>query len=110
MKDIIKLNSKFLVAGEVECQTINADDLNNAYNLIEEEKEEFDLEYPFVDINGANVDNINELKECIDLMYVLAQFMNQSVGPEIAGKMFDAVHANNMDKFPGVKCIKLPSG
>ncbi len=104
------MQAEFLAVGEVEFPTKDADKIQNACDLIDEEKREFDLELPFIYSQGVNVEHINELKECLDLMYVCAQFMNQNVGPEIAMKMLNAVHKNNMGKFPGGKCIKSPSG
>tara|TARA_R110002020_G_C15978921_1_gene748276 strand:- start:331 stop:726 length:396 start_codon:yes stop_codon:yes gene_type:complete len=107
MRDIFEMQAEFLKAGEVEFPTKDLDAICNAGALIDEEYMEYRQEPLFAQ---GKVKNINELKECIDLMYVCAQYMNQNVGPEIAGKMFDAVHANNMDKFPGGKCIKSESG
>lgn len=110
MKDVFEMQADFLTAGEVEFPTKKDIKIDNASMLIDEEYKEFRAEPFFIDEGKVKTENINELKECIDLIYVCAQYLNQSVGPEIAGKMFEAVHANNMDKFPGGKCIKSTSG
>ena len=102
-----KMNAEFLTAGEVKFPDNSDKGQKLCYKLIEEEYEEYQPE-PYFD--KRNESTWNELKECIDLMYVLSQKLNFAVGPEKAQLLFDAVHKNNMSKFPGGKAIKNEQG
>jgi len=100
---IFDKQAAFLSAGDVQfpADDIKGDGLNLAISLIVEEFDEWKAEYP-----GTP----NDFKECIDLIYVCAQYMNQAVGPDVAQQLFDAVHADNMNKCVDGKLRKGPSG
>lgn len=104
---LFKLQAAFLTAGDVEFPTTDKNLIDNAYNLVEEESVEFAEESAYVD-DPKN--NLNDLKECIDLIYVACQYMNQSVGVDKAELLFNAVHANNMDKCIDGKLVKSVTG
>jgi predicted HAD superfamily Cof-like phosphohydrolase len=75
------------------------------FDLIEEEFNELQEEIPY-----CKAGNINDLKEAIDLIYVVCQYLNVQVGPEKAMSLFEAVHANNMDKCIDGKLVKREDG
>jgi hypothetical protein len=102
-----EMNAEFLTAGDVKFPdgSFSADLL--CEKLIAEEYKEYSLEQCF---DKHDESTWNDLKECIDLMYVLSQKLNFAVGPEKAQLLFDAVHKNNMSKFPGGKAIKNEQG
>jgi predicted HAD superfamily Cof-like phosphohydrolase len=102
-----EMNAEFLIAGEVKFPDNSDKAQRLCYELIEEEYAEYETE-PHFEKGGEST--WNELKECIDLMYVLSQKLNFAVGPEKAQLLFDAVHKNNMSKFPGGKAIKNKQG
>lgn len=96
--NIFSKQAEFLSAAEVP----SGNSVNPiATALIEEEYNEWSAEDQY-----GRTGNHNDLKECLDLMYVCAQYMNESVGPEKATKLFEAIHANNMDKCVGGKLVK----
>jgi len=97
---------EFLQAGDVEVGTAVAEDL--ADRLIQEEYQELqnELLYHYVLHPG----NTNTIKEALDLMYVTAQYLNVTIGPEAATKCWDALHANNMSKCIGGKLVKRADG
>jgi len=94
---------EFLQAGDVEQFTKYAEKL--AYDLIEEEWEEMRLE-PVWFIDGGT----NLVKEALDLMYVTAQYLNVTIGPDKALEAWNALHANNMSKCTDGKLIKREDG
>ena len=98
---------EFLQAGDVEVGTIKAEVL--AANLMGEEFEEFRKE-PLYNAGHAAVLGVNTIKEALDLMYVTAQYLNVTIGPEAATKCWDALHANNMSKCIGGKLVKRADG
>jgi len=102
-----EMNAEFLTAGEVKFPDGSEKAEVLCANLIEEEFAEYKCEPYFWKHDESTW---NELKECIDLMYVLSQKLNFAVGPEKAQLLFDAVHKNNMSKFPGGKAIKNEHG
>ena len=97
---------EFLQAGDVEVGTAVAEDL--ADRLIQEEYQELqnELLYHYVLHPG----NTNTIKEALDLMYVTAQYLNVTIGPEAATKCWNALHANNMSKCIGGKLVKRADG
>lgn len=103
--NIFKKQAEFLTAGDVEFPSKDAvlDDL--VFMLIYEEFDELMAEDWYTETG-----NINELKECIDLMYACAQKMNHAVGPEKATQLFEVVHANNMSKCIEGKLVKRDDG
>ena len=100
---------EFLQAGDVPVGTHGAEVL--ASNLIFEEFEEFSVEPAYLDDNYA-VDsrNINTIKEALDLMYVTAQYLNVTIGPDKAKECWDALHQNNMSKCTNGKLLKREDG
>ena len=94
---------EFLQAGDVEVGTKEAERL--AYDLIGEEWGELEDEPKWY-----CEDNLNMIKEALDLMYVTAQYLNVTIGPEAATKCWDALHANNMSKCIGGKLVKRADG
>ncbi len=94
---------EFLQAGDVEQFTKYAETL--AYDLIEEEWEEMRLE-PVWFIDGGT----NLVKEALDLMYVTAQYLNVTIGPDKAKQAWDMLHANNMSKCTNGKLVKREDG
>jgi hypothetical protein len=102
-----EMNAEFLTAGEVTFPDDSESATSLCAELIQEEFIEYEEECYFEKHDELTW---NELKECIDLMYVLSQKLNFAVGPEKAQLLFDAVHKNNMSKFPGGKAIKNEQG
>ena len=98
---IFSKQAAFLTAGNVEFPVEDSNDLYLASTLVSEEYHEWRAEV------GRSY---NDLKECIDLIYVAAQYMNQAVGPEKAQLLFDAVHADNMNKCIDGKLTKNADG
>ena len=94
---------EFLQAGDVEQFTVQAEEL--AYDLIEEEWEEMRLEPVWFMEGGTNL-----VKEALDLMYVTAQYLNVTVGPDKAKEAWDALHQNNMSKCHKGKLLKREDG
>lgn len=104
-KSIFDTQAEFLTAGDVTFPAHDIPATQLATSLIQEEFNEWQEESPY-----AITKNKNDLKECIDLMYVCAQYLNQAVGPEKAQLLFDAVHKNNMDKCIEGKLVRSPEG
>ena len=98
---IFQQQAAFLAAGDVEFPVKWDQDLDLANSLVIEEFNEWQVE---------DYRTHADLKECIDLIYVCAQYMNQSVGPEKAQQLFNAVHADNMNKCTDGKLRKSPEG
>ena len=94
---------EFLQAGDVEQFTVQAEEL--AYDLIEEEWEEMRLEPVWFMEGGTNL-----VKEALDLMYVTAQYLNVTIGPDKAKECWDALHQNNMSKCTNGKLLKREDG
>lgn len=78
-----------------------------ASKLINEEFEEL-MEEGFYLNNPSH--NQNAIKEALDLMYVLAQYLNVTVGADKAKELWDLLHKNNMSKCVGGKLIKREDG
>jgi len=103
MKSLFHDQEEFLKAGDVEHFTVDAEDL--ADSLIDEEFSEL-KEEPLYSIDG----NINSIKEALDLMYVTAQYLNVTIGPDKAKACWDALHKNNMSKCINGKLVKRADG
>lgn len=90
----------FLEAGDVDFPNIN--NIQLAEELIHEEYAEWieELEY------GSG----NDIKEAMDLIYVLAQYVNTLIGPDKALQCWDALHNNNMSKCIDGKLVKREDG
>lgn len=86
---------EFLQAGDVPVGTFDAEKL--ASKLIFEECDELNVEAYYL----IEPKNINAIKEALDLMYVTAQYLNVTIGPDKAKECWDALHANNMLKVAG---------
>jgi len=54
--------------------------------------------------------NINAIKEALDLMYVTAQYLNVTIGPDKALECWNALQNNNMSKCVDGKLIKREDG
>jgi hypothetical protein len=99
------MQSDFLTAANKVHPSKEPDDTKLAVNLITEEFEEWKEELPF-----TQTGNLNDLKECIDLIYTAAQYMNNAVGPDKAAALFDEVHRHNMSKCVEGKLHYSPEG
>ena len=96
---------RFLQAGDVPVGTLKAEKL--ADRLMREEYREFRYEaYYFDEVNDTH----EIIKEALDLMYVTAQYLNVTIGPDKAKECWDALHANNMSKCTDGKLIKREDG
>lgn len=95
---------EFLQAGDVPVGTLSAEEL--ASKLIFEECDELNQEPYYL----KEPNNINAIKEALDLMYVTAQYLNVTIGPDKAKECWDALHANNMSKCTDGKLIKREDG
>lgn len=94
---------EFLQAGDVETKTTKAEAL--ASTLIEEEFNELMQEPLFL-----TEKNVKCLKEALDLIYVTAQYLNVTIGPDKAEYLWDKLHQNNMSKCINGKLVKRPDG
>jgi predicted HAD superfamily Cof-like phosphohydrolase len=99
---------EFLQAGDVPCGTQDAELLAN--NLVTEEAEELEMEPWYFAYETNEPKNINAIKEALDLMYVTAQYLNVTIGPDKAKECWDALHANNMSKCTNGKLLKREDG
>ena len=95
---------EFLQAGNVPLGTFDAELL--ASKLIFEEWEELNVAAYYL----PESKNINAIKEALDLMYVTAQYLNVTIGPDKAKECWDALHANNMSKCTNGKLLKREDG
>jgi predicted HAD superfamily Cof-like phosphohydrolase len=95
---------EFLQAGDVEQFTSKSEQL--AFNLIEEEY----CEFINTDSYLGEYANSEAIKEALDLMYVTAQYLNVTIGPDKAKLCWDALHANNMSKCVEGKLVKRDDG
>lgn len=94
---------EFLQAGDMEVGTKEAERL--AYDLIEEEWGELEDEPKWY-----CEDNLNMIKEALDLMYVTAQYLNVTIGADKAYQCWQALHTNNMSKCTNGKLVKRADG
>ena len=94
---------EFLQAGDVEVGTNEAEQL--AFKLIDEEFVEFVDTDPYLEYWEPH-----PIKEALDLMYVTAQYLNVTIGPDKAKECWDALHANNMSKCHKGKLLKREDG
>lgn len=90
---------EFLKAADAEVGTLDAEIL--AQRLILEEFNEFMIEKP---------ETVNKIKECLDLIYVCSQYLNSTIGPDLALECWNALHANNMSKCIDGKLVKREDG
>lgn len=95
---------KFLQAGDVEKFTLEAEKL--ADRLIGEEYTELSNERFYL---GSSEDS-NAIKEALDLIYVTAQYLNVTIGPDKAKECWDALQENNMSKCVDGKLVKREDG
>jgi len=99
---------EFLQAGDVEVNSYEAEVL--ASNLVFEEFEEFSNEPHYKSQHYYFDRNTNAIKEALDLMYVTAQYLNVTIGPDKAKQAWDMLHANNMSKCTNGKLLKREDG
>ena len=97
---------EFLQAGDVEVGSRAAEEL--ASDLIYEEFHEFGAEAHCYNTNVSP--QLNVVKEALDLMYVTAQYLNVTIGPDKALEAWNALHANNMSKCIDGKLVKREDG
>lgn len=97
---------KFLEAGDATARTYDNEVL--ALDLIQEETEEL-MNEDWV-YNAKPDLAINAIKEALDVMYVTAQFLNVTIGPDKALECWEALQANNMSKCVEGKLRKREDG
>lgn len=104
---VFHLQKEFLDAGDVPNPIIDKEDFSvvTSRQLCLDEVEEWTEESYYL-VNQ----NLNDLKECIDVIYTASQYLNQSVGATKALQLYKAVHSHNMEKTVDGKLIKLPNG
>jgi len=101
---------EFLQAGDVLADRPTKRE-HLAYTLIKEEFKEFVQEPSYFTSQGEqNEYGLNSIKEALDLMYVTAQYLNVTIGPDKAKECWDALHANNMSKCTNGKLLKREDG
>jgi predicted HAD superfamily Cof-like phosphohydrolase len=100
--NVFELQREFTKAGDVEHP---CGESHLAASLVEEEYNEWDAEQAY-----AETKNIDDLKEAVDLLYVVAGYLNAAVGPKKATGLFMAVHENNMEKCIEGKLVKGEDG
>lgn len=107
MKSIFHQQAEFLNAGDVPMSIgiTHKDSLELPLTLIKEEFKEMLAENAYTEEG-----NLNDLKECCDLIYVCAQYLNTAVGADKANALFNAVHNNNMEKCINGKLVKREDG
>lgn len=92
--------AEFLRAGDVEFPSPTTANLNE--RLVVEEFNEWRNEL----IYGSP----NDVKEALDLIYVTAQYLNSTIGPDKAAECWKLLHENNMSKCVDGKLIKREDG
>ena len=101
--------AEFLVAGDVVGGSAAAESL--AFSLVEEELNEFMETDPFIpSYESTYPSDSNAIKEALDVVYVLAQYLNVTVGADKAKELWDALHENNMSKCVEGKLVKSEQG
>ena len=91
MAEVFKLQEDFLKAANINEDTV-ADIVGLGDKLVCEEYKEWEDEDPETE---------GDLKESIDLMYVLCQYLISTYGRENAEEAFLRVHQNNLAKVQG---------
>ncbi len=100
---------EFLQAGDVEQFTYEAENL--ALRLVKEEYRELFNTDEYIPPPGSSVPtDTNAIKEALDLVYVTAQYLNVTIGPDKAKQAWDMLHANNMSKCTNGKLLKREDG
>jgi hypothetical protein len=84
----------FIQAAGIETGTRASEIL--AEKLVNEEAREF-----YTDPLFTQYGNVNKIKEACDLIYTACQYLNSTVGPDVAQLCYSAVHQNNMLKVQG---------
>lgn len=101
--------AEFLMAGDVKTGTVAAENL--AFTLINEELDEFfETGTFFPSGQVCETSDSNAIKEALDVVYVMAQYLNVTVGPDKAKELWDALHQNNMSKCVEGKLVKNEQG
>ena len=104
---VFKDQAEFMQAGEISESSTDKKTQNLAINCVEEEHKEWAEERSYFD---DHQENLNDLKEMIDLIYVCAQYMNIAVGHEKAQQLWNIVHQHNMSKCIDGKLLKRGDG
>jgi len=60
--------------------------------------------------NELEIGSPNDVKEALDLLYVVTQYLNAVVGPDKAKECWDLLHENNMSKCVDGKLVKRSDG
>lgn len=94
--------AEFLIAADSIFPTENTTVLALALAQVDEEIEEWKEEQCY----GSKED----IKEALDVMYTIAQYLNFVLGPDKAKACWDALHKNNMSKCQNGKVVKNESG
>lgn len=76
-----------------------------AQTLIEEEYRELGNEDFYYQTNSPDA-----IKEALDLIYVTAQYLNVTIGPDKAKECWNALQENNMSKCIDGKLVKRADG
>lgn len=96
---------EFLKAGDADGINLYNEKLANS--LVSEEYQELQNEPFYLD---PRYDDINTIKEALDLIYVTCQYLNVTIGPDKALACWDALQQNNMSKCIDGKLVKREDG
>lgn len=99
---LFHMQAEFMEAGAVPVSTDDNRVHGMAERLVNEEYQEW--------ANELYYGSKNDIKECLDLIYVSIQYLNVLLGPDKALECFQALHANNMSKCTGGKLVKREDG
>lgn len=114
MKTIFEDQMEFLKAGKVELGTEASRTLSQT--LVVEEYKEFIEEIKVLNTVATTNPELtkqalgNAVKEAIDTIYVLAQWLNVVIGEDKAQEAWDKVHKNNMSKCINGVLVKREDG
>lgn len=107
---IFHQQAEFMKAGEVPIKTEDWKDVLLSMSLVEEEFDEWIDEWMSYGTLFPDSINVNDVKECLDLIYTAAQYLNTIIGPDLASTCFNALHDNNMSKCTDGKLVKREDG
>lgn len=96
---------EFLKAGDATGISLENEKLAN--DLVEEEFHEMQAEPYYL---NPDYDDSNTIKETLDLIYVLCQYLNVTIGPDKALECWNALQTNNMSKCVDGKLVKREDG
>ena len=101
---VFHLQSQFLQASGLSKYNLGAESL--ARKLVAEEAQELAESGWLI----QEEPDYNAAKEACDLIYVVAQYLNVTIGADAALDLYKAVHANNMSKCVNGKLVKRADG